>query len=86
MKGSVPNIVKQLNRDGYQTLYIDGGITIQSFLREDLIDEMIITTFPILLGGGSPLFGSLPEQRNFEHKKTEVLLDALVMSHYVRRR
>ena len=67
-------------------LYIDGGRTIQNFLKEDLVDEMIITTIPILLGGGIPLFGELNDALRFRHTKTEVLSDALVKSHFSRDR
>jgi dihydrofolate reductase len=78
-------VVDQLNKFGHQNLYIDGGITIQSFLEEDLIDEMIITRIPVLLGEGIPLFGRLSQRRHFSHKKTEVVNNMLVKSHYSRR-
>ncbi|MDX2415667.1 MAG: dihydrofolate reductase family protein, partial [Bacteroidales bacterium] len=65
---------------------IDGGSTIQSFLKEDLIDEIIITTIPILLGGGSPLFGELHKEMRFEHVKSEIFLDTRVQDHYKRLR
>jgi dihydrofolate reductase len=86
VKGSLSDILNKLNSQGYHRLYIDGGATIQSFLKEDLINDLIITTFPILLGGGAPLFSDLPEPLAFEHVKTEVFLDALVQSHYKRKR
>jgi len=86
INGSLNDIINSLQQRGYQELYIDGGITIQNFLQEDLIDEMIITQMPILLGGGSPLFGVLPEHLEFEHIKTEVLLNAMVQSHYQRKK
>lgn len=60
-KGDPKEIVKSLNAKGFNKLYIDGGVTIQSFLQDDLIDEMVITRFPVLLGGGSPLFGELTQ-------------------------
>ena len=50
---TIPKIVQQLNDNGYLKLYIDGGTTINSFLKEDLIDEMIISTLPIVLGGAN---------------------------------
>jgi dihydrofolate reductase len=75
-----------LNERGYKNLYIDGGRTIQSFLKEDLIDEMIITRVPILLGEGVPLFGKLTQSMKFNHKKTENHGDSLVMSYYTRDR
>lgn len=80
------DIVKELNGKGLEKLYIDGGQVVQGFLREDLIDEMIITRIPILLGGGVPLFADLPAHYRFSHVSTEVLLDELVSSRYVRER
>lgn len=79
-------IVSQLKKKGYEDLYIDGGRTIQKFLEKDLIDEMIITRLPILLGGGTSLFGDMPEHLMFDHISTEIMLEAMVMSHYRRRR
>jgi dihydrofolate reductase len=53
-------LVRKLAEEGKRHLYIDGGVTIQSFLSAGLIDEMTITVIPVLLGSGRPLFGSLP--------------------------
>ena len=86
ISGTLDDVLATIHGRGHQELYVDGGSTIQSFLKQDLIDEMIITVLPILLGGGSPLFGDLPEPLGFEHVKTEVLLDAMVQSHYNRKR
>ncbi|GAL15510.1 dihydrofolate reductase homolog [Vibrio astriarenae] len=61
-------------------------MTIQNFLREDLIDEMVITRFPILLGGGAPLFGDLDQPLNFKVSKSEVVLGDLVQTTFVRER
>ena len=77
-------LVDDLRAQGYQNLYVDGGITIQSFLAADLIDEMIITRVPILLGNGIPLFGELTQRLYFKHKKTEVLNEIMVQSQYTR--
>jgi dihydrofolate reductase len=82
--GELEALVQELNRKGYGNLYIDGGATIQSFLRADLIDEMIITTLPVLLGDGIPLFADLRQSMKFTHCKTEVLLGQLVKSYYSR--
>lgn len=65
VNGSIKDIHESINKQGYKNLYIDGGMTIQSFLKEDLIDEITITTIPILLGGGIPLFSNLPQRLEF---------------------
>ena len=84
LTGSLEEIIAVIHEQGYTRLYIDGGKVIQSLLEKDLIDELIITQFPILLGGGTPLFGSLKKQLPLKLKSTEVLLDALVKSTYQR--
>lgn len=84
INGSPEIILSELNNNGYKRLYIDGGATIQSFLKKDLIDELIITTIPVLLGGGKPLFSALPEKLYFEHINTQVFLNQIVQTHYKR--
>lgn len=86
IKGHPKEILQQIHSLGYFKLYIDGGKTIQDFLKEDLIDELRITTIPILLGGGFPLFGDLDAPLEFEHLKSEVFLNQLVQNHYRRKR
>ena len=85
MAGSPDEICAALQDSGYENLYIDGGKTIQYFLAEDLIDEMIITTIPVVLGGGISLFGELPALLEFSRLKTEVYLDEVVQTRYIRK-
>ena len=86
VNGKLSDILKGIHDRGNTKLYIDGGTLIQSFLKEDLIDEMIISTIPILLGGGIPLFGDLPESLMWEHVKSEVFLEAITQDTYRRKR
>lgn len=81
-KATIPTLLSSLHKKGYRNLYIDGGKTIQSFLELDLIDEMTITTVPVLLGKGIPLFGSLNQMRKFRHERTQSFDNGLVMSTY----
>ncbi len=83
--GPIKEVVSQLNSEGFQNLYIDGGITVQGFLKQDMIDEMIITRLPVILGDGIPLFTKQEQALWFEHVKTEVLIGELVQSHYRRK-
>ena len=84
VKGPLQKVVKQLNNKGFNNLYIDGGITIQNFLKEDLIDEIIITTIPILLGGGASLFGELEKPLHFKHINSERFDNGIVQNHFQR--
>ncbi len=86
LNGPLTEILEEIHQKGFSRLYIDGGVTVQNFLKEDLIDELIITTIPILLGGGTPLFRELPKELEFEHVESIRYLDALVQDHYRRKR
>lgn len=86
VKGTLTEILDHIHQKGYYQLYIDGGTTIRSFLKEDLIDEMIITTIPVLLGGGSPLFSELPKEMKFELIGTKTFLNQISQNHYKRKR
>ena len=56
---SPQELLRELGRREVRHIYLDGGVTIQRFLRAHLVDEMTITTLPILIGEGLPLFGAL---------------------------
>lgn len=86
VKGPLTEVLEHIHQKGYRHLYIDGGTTIQNFLKEDLIDEIIITTIPILLGGGYPLFAELPKALEFELVESKVYLNQLSSSHYRRKK
>ncbi len=86
LKGSPQDVLSEIHQKGYFKLYIDGGRTVQDFLKEDLIDELRITTIPILLGGGFPLFGELPKRLEFEHVESKLFLDQIVQNCYKRKR
>lgn len=57
---SLSALLKQLSAAGHRHIYVDGGQTIQAFLREGLITEMTVTRIPVLIGEGIPLFGPVP--------------------------
>jgi dihydrofolate reductase len=82
MQGSPAEIVSQLAASGAHHLYIDGGITIQRFLRAGLIERMIITRVPVLIGEGIPLFGALPHDIRLRHVATRDYASGLVSSEY----
>lgn len=86
IQGKERDVLDTIQNQGYKTLYIDGGNVIQNFLKQDLIDELRLTTVPIILGDGIPLFDVLPKSLEFEHIKTEVFCNQIVQSCYKRKR
>lgn len=86
INGTLNEVLSQIHNNGHTRLYIDGGATIQGFLKEDLIDEMIITTIPVLIGDGYSLFGELPNRLTFECVNTQMFADKIVQSRFVRQR
>jgi dihydrofolate reductase len=82
MSGSPAEIVSRLAASGAHHLYIDGGITVQRFLRAGLIQRLIITRVPVLIGDGIPLFGTLPGDIRLRHIATKHYPSGLVSSEY----
>jgi dihydrofolate reductase len=82
MSGDPADIVAQLTARGIQHIYVDGGITIQRFLRAGLIQRLIITRVPVLIGSGIPLFGALPHDILLKHVATRQYTGGLVQSEY----
>jgi dihydrofolate reductase len=82
MAGSPAEVVSDLNKRGFQHVYLDGGQTIQGFLRDKLVDELTITQIPILLGVGLPLFGETGHDIRLEHVYTTAYPNGFVQSTY----
>ena len=79
--------------------YVDGGSIVRALLEEDLVDEMVLTTVPVLIGRGAPLFGfdartnangaskNVSEDLRWDvAESTRYENDGLVKTRYVRRR
>ncbi len=84
INGTPQQIISKLNEMNLHNLYIDGAQTIQSFLNEDLIDEMPITTIPILLGSGIPLFNNISKEVKFVGVESKTYSHGVIQSVYKR--
>ena len=82
LSGTPADIVSQLAARGIRHVYVDGGITIQRFLQAGLIQRLIITRVPVLIGTGIPLFGALPRDIVLRHVATRQYASGLVQSEY----
>ena len=75
-------VIDDLATQNAHRVYIDGGQLIQSFLREGLVADIVITTIPVLLGSGKPLFGSLPHDIDLTLLSSRSFPSGLVQSYY----
>jgi dihydrofolate reductase len=82
MSAAPREVVRRLAERGFGHLYVDGGRTIQGFLGEGLIDRLILTKVPVLIGSGIPLFGALPHDVGLRHLETLQFDNGLVQSKY----
>jgi len=82
MAGAPTEIVAKLDATGVRHAYVDGGVTIQGFLRAGLIQRLIITRVPVLIGQGIPLFGTLPRDVRLRHVATQHYPSGLVKTEY----
>ena len=80
------DVLAYLSNSGLTSIYVDGGKVIQEFLREDLVDELIISKAPVLIGSGIPLFGYVDNDLRFKHIRTETFSNGLIRSYYERDR
>jgi dihydrofolate reductase len=77
-----PEAMRALEQDGARRVYVDGGRVVQAFLRAGLIEDMVVTTVPVLIGAGRPLFGELPADRDLALVASRSFQSGLVQSTY----
>jgi dihydrofolate reductase len=82
LSGPPAAIVSQLSARGLRHIYVDGGITIQEFLRAGLIQRIVVTRVPVLVGSGIPLFGPIARDIALRHIATQPYASGLVKSEY----
>ena len=80
--GTPQEIVAQLSMRGVEHAYVDGGQTVQQFLRAGLIDRITVTRVPVLIGSGIPIFGAVDADILLRHIATRAYPSGLVQSEY----
>lgn len=86
VNGNLQAVIDEIHQKGFYRLYIDGGSTIRGFLNKDLIDDLILTTIPVLLGEGIPLFSGINKELKFELQSSKIYLNQIVQRHYKRKK
>ena len=79
---SPAELVWYLDTTGSHNVYVDGGTTIQGFLQAGLINEMVITTIPILLGKGIKLFGKLEHDIKLNLRNVTYFKNGFIQTRY----
>jgi dihydrofolate reductase len=82
MSGTPAEIVAGLQASGSRHVYLDGGITVQGFLRAGLVQRLVVTRVPVLIGEGIPLFGAVPQDVKLRHVMTRTFPSGLVQTEY----
>jgi dihydrofolate reductase len=83
MAGTPEQIVATLEQRGFRHIYVDGGQTIQAFLRAGLITRLVISHVPVLIGSGISLFGPLQSDVKLTHVGTREFQGGMVQSEYL---
>ncbi len=74
--------MEMLATEGWRRVYVDGGQIVQSFLREGLITDMVVTQIPVPIGAGRALFGPTNSDIPLTHVMTNAFPSGLVQSLY----
>ncbi len=82
VSGPLQQILERIEKETGPSIYVDGGTLIRSCLAKKCLSTLILTTVPILLGQGIPLFASSDQRISLTHRETEVLGAGLVKSTY----
>jgi dihydrofolate reductase len=82
LSGPPEHVASELEARGVKHAYVDGGITIQGFLRAGLVRRLIVTRVPVLIGVGIPLFGAVTGDIRLRHVATRSYASGLVQSEY----
>jgi dihydrofolate reductase len=82
LSGSPENVLAELAARHVHHAYVDGGQTVHSFLRAGLIDRVVVTRVPVLIGSGISIFGPLERDLRLRHVMTRHFPSGLVQSEY----
>ena len=65
-------------------MYVDGGTLISQFLEAGLVDDLTITTVPLLLGSGKPLFHRIPATTSLRLAESHAFSSGMLQVRYER--
>ena len=81
----IPGFVKKLKKGKGKDIWLIGGGELNSLLlKNDLIDELILTIIPVILGSGIPLFSIGGKEQFFSLIKSRAFDNGIVQIRYVK--
>lgn len=84
--GNLIELVQKLKSENGKNIYCDGGAEIiNELLINDLIDEIIISVVPVLLGNGKRLFKDGRPEQQLEFITAKTFDTGLTQLHYKRK-
>ena len=83
LKGDVPTEVSKLKQrlDGDIVVYASTPL-VHTLMEHDLVDELRLTVYPVVLGTGERLFGQTSEKKPMRLVSTQILGDSLAYLTY----
>lgn len=80
--GSPEQLIAKLKTENINHVYLDGGNTISQFMNANMVDEMVISIIPIVLGSGKRLFNNIEQRHQLYLLKHKQFSSGLVQLHY----
>ena len=74
--------VQRWESDGFRHVYIDGGSLISQFLEAGLVDDLVVTIAPVLLGSGKPLFHRIATSTGLRLTRADPYASGMVQLRY----
>ncbi|MEZ5059073.1 MAG: dihydrofolate reductase family protein, partial [Saprospiraceae bacterium] len=83
LNGDLAQVVKRLKTTFKNIWMVGGSGTTKSFLREGLVDEIVISILPIILGDGLLFFDTIKKEIPLELREVKAYKDGMVEMRYV---
>jgi dihydrofolate reductase len=84
--GNLNQLVEELKKQKGKNIFIDGGAEIvNELMRQNLIDEFIVSIIPVFLGSGISLFNSGRPENKLKLIGSTQFEKGLVQLHYIKR-
>ncbi|MGN6646641.1 MAG: dihydrofolate reductase family protein [Cytophaga sp.] len=84
--GNLKDLILKLKKENGKNIFIDGGAeVVNELLKENLVDEFIISVIPVLVGDGTRLFKDGRPEQALELVSSRQFPKGLVQLHYKRK-